>query len=44
MIDLGVIIYQDDILIYSEHKQDYVALVKRVLERLQEHQCKPGPN
>ena len=38
MIDLGVVIYLDDILIYSENEQDHVALVKRVLERLQEHQ------
>ena len=37
-IDLGVVIYLDDILIYSENEQDHVALVKRVLERLQEHQ------
>ena len=34
MIDLGVVIYLDDILIYSENAQDHVALVKRVLERL----------
>ena len=38
MIDLGVVIYLDDILIYSENEQDHVALIKRVLERLQEHQ------
>ena len=34
MIDLGVIIYLDDILVHSENEQDHVALVKRVLERL----------
>ena len=34
MIDLGVIIYLDDILKYSENEQDHVALVKRVLEGL----------
>ena len=38
MIDLGVVIYLDDILIYSENEQDHVALVKRVLECLQVHQ------
>ena len=43
MIDLGVVIYLDDILIYSETKQDYVALVKRLLERLQEHQLAISP-
>ena len=37
MIDLGVVIYLDDILIYSENEQDHVALVKRVLEHLQKH-------
>ena len=43
MIDLGVVIYQDDILIYSENERDHVALVKRVLERLQEHQLAIAP-
>ena len=38
MIDLGFVISLDDILIYSENEQDRVALVKRVLERLQEYQ------
>ena len=28
MIDLGIVIYLDDILIYTENKQDHVALVK----------------
>ena len=37
MIDLGVVIYLDDILIYSDNQQDHVALVKRVLECLQEY-------
>ena len=37
MIDLGVVIYLDDILIYSENEDDHIALVKRVLSHLQEH-------
>ena len=44
LIDLGVVIYLNDILIYSENEQDHVALVKRVLERLQEHQLALAPN
>ena len=44
MMDLGVIIYLDDILIYSENVQNRVALVKRVLERLQEHQLAIAPD
>ena len=44
MIDLGVVIYLDDILIYSENEQGPVALVKRVLERLQEHQLATEPD
>ena len=44
MIDLGVVIYLDDILIYSENEQDNVALVKRVLEHLQEHQLAIVPD
>ena len=35
MIDLGIVIYLDDILIYSESKQDHIALVKQVQKRLQ---------
>ena len=44
MIDLGVVIYLDDILVYSENEQDHVALVKRVLKRLQEHQLAIAPD
>ena len=34
MINSGVVIYLDDILIYSENEQDHVALVQRVQEHL----------
>ena len=46
MIDLrlGVVIYLDDILIYSENEQDHVVLVKQVLERLQEKQLAIAPD
>ena len=37
MFDLGVIIYLDDILIFSENEADYIALVYWVLSYLQEH-------
>ena len=37
LIDLGVVIYRSDILIYSESEQEHITLVKRVLPRLQEH-------
>ena len=43
MIDLGVVIYLDDILIYSENKADHIALVKRVLTRLLEHKLAIAP-
>src|SRR5436853_769558 len=44
MIDMGVVIYLDDILIYRESEEDHVALVKRVLSRLQEHQLAIAPD
>ena len=44
MIDFGIVIYLDDILIYSESEQDHVALVKRVRERLQELQLAIAPD
>ena len=44
MIDLGVFIYPDDILIYSENEQDHVALVKQVLEHLQVYQLAIVPD
>ena len=37
IIDLGIVIYLDDILLSAENEADHIALVKRVLSRLQEH-------
>jgi len=34
MLDVGVIAYMDDILIYTETVEEHVALVRRVMERL----------
>jgi len=36
-LDHGVVVYLDDILIYSENMDDYIKLVQRVLERLEQH-------
>ena len=38
MVDQGVVIYLDDIVMYSRSEEDHIALWKKVLERLQEHQ------
>ena len=43
MSDSGVVIYLDDILIYSEYEVDHIALVKRELTRLQEHKPSIAP-
>src|SRR5436853_7701508 len=43
MIDHGVIIYLDDILIYSRNEEDHIALTKKVLEFFQEHQLALSP-
>ena len=36
-LDHGVVVYLDDILIYSENEKDHIALVKKVLEQLEEY-------
>ena len=38
MIDHGVVIYLDEILIYRKCEEDHIALTKKVLDPLQEHQ------
>ena len=43
MIDLGVVTYLDDILIYSENEADHIEFVKRELSRLQEHKLANAP-
>ena len=43
MIDHGVVIYLDNILIYSRSEEDHITLTKKVLERLQEHQLALSP-
>ena len=44
MIDFGVVIYMDDILIYSENEANHIALVKRVLSRLLEQKLAIAPD
>jgi len=36
-LDHGVVVYQDDILIYSKTMEEHKALVKQVLARLEHH-------
>jgi len=37
-LDHGVVVYLDDILIYSENEEEHIELVKKVLAKLEEHQ------
>ena len=37
LIDKGVIVYIDDILIYSDNLEDHIKMVREVLARLQKH-------
>ena len=36
-LDHGVVVYLDDILIYSENEEEHIALVKKVLAQLEEY-------
>jgi len=36
-LDDGVVVYLDDILIYSENREDHIKLVQKVLDRLEQH-------
>jgi len=37
-LDYGVVVYLDDILIYSENEEEHIEVVKKVLAKLKEHQ------
>ena len=43
MIHHGVVIYLDDILVYSRYEEDHIALTKKLLEGRQEHQLALSP-
>jgi len=36
-LDHGVVVYQEDILIYTENMDDHINLVQKVLDRLEQH-------
>jgi len=37
-LDHGIVVYLEDILIYSENEEEHIELVKKVLAKLEEHQ------
>jgi len=37
LLDYGIVQYLDDILIYTEHMDDHIKLVQKVLDRLEQH-------
>ena len=42
LLDVSIVIYLDDILIYSDNMDDHKKHVKEVLRRLRENQCHTG--
>jgi len=36
-LDHGVIVYLDDILIYSENVEDHIKFIQQVLDQLEQH-------
>jgi hypothetical protein len=44
LIDYGVVVYIDDILIYTGNEEEYVQLTREVLRRLQENNLAIGPD
>jgi len=42
LLDVFIVIYLDDILIYSDNMDDHKKHVKEVLRRLRENQCHTG--
>jgi len=44
MIDLGLLIYMDDFLIYAKTKEEHDQRVKEVLKRLQENRLEVSPD
>jgi len=43
LLDVSIVIYLDDILIYSDNMNDYKKHVKEVLRRLQDNQLYVSP-
>jgi len=43
LLDISIVIYLDNILIYSDNMDDYKKHVKKVLTRLQENQLYASP-
>jgi len=44
MIDLGLLVYMDDLLIYAKTEEEYDLRVKEILKRLQENRLAVSPD